>query len=477
LSKIQDNKYENQFVDLVKNFLQHYKANIDLISFEQLKIDAKKDSRKIIFIEIFELIFEKYQQRLNESNQIDFSDMISNATTKINEKKYISPWKYIIIDEFQDLSQSRYQLINSLLIQNLKTKLFCVGDDWQSIYRFSGSDLNLMKSFRHYFGKATIVKLNLTFRFNDMIAYTSEKFIIKNKNQIIKNIYTKFFSKTPKIFIWYLYPDINKSLSIWIEKNKERLKGLNLQLLSRYTHSVEDVNKNKLDSKWYSDVLENITIHKSKGLESDVVIVTDLTQESGFGFPSMKEDDPILELLLPVADKYPYAEERRLMYVAMTRAKNETHLFTYNESPSKFIKELANKKIYKTEVYKNNEKINYCPSEFCVENKGIIMKKTYEKKISFECSLYPNCKYIPGLCLDCEQGFTQIPNMFCSDSDCSNKSDEDLCPKCKLGIMKYRENKYETKMKCSNYKQCDYKENLKPEPPPMLTDKEILNFK
>ena len=84
---------------------------------------------------------------------------------------------------------------------------------------------------------------------------------------------TKFFSKTPKIFIWYLYSDINKSLNVWIEKNKQKLKGLNLQLLSRYKHSYEDLNKKEIESKWHSDVLENITIHKSKGLAIDVVMI------------------------------------------------------------------------------------------------------------------------------------------------------------------------------------------------------------
>ena len=130
--------------------------------------------------------------------------MISEATELVSQKPNLSPYKYIIIDEFQDISEGRYGLINAFLRQNPNTKLFCVGDDWQAIYQFAGSDHKIMTGFAERFGKTTTLKLDLTFRYNDKIAEVSEKFVTKNPSQIPKDIRTNIRKKSPQIFIhWH----------------------------------------------------------------------------------------------------------------------------------------------------------------------------------------------------------------------------------------------------------------------------------
>ena len=119
--------------------------------------------------------------------------MISQSAKLIFENRAISNYKYIIIDEFQDISDGRFNLISEMLLQNSHTKLFCVGDDWQAIYRFAGSDHKIMTNFERMFGNSTILKLDETFRYNDRIAEVSEKFITSNPTQIKKNL--KTFSK------------------------------------------------------------------------------------------------------------------------------------------------------------------------------------------------------------------------------------------------------------------------------------------
>ena len=154
-----------------------------------------------------ESFYIEYQEKLKKNGEIDFEDMINNASNAVREGRFKAPWEYIIIDEFQDCSWGQYRLLRNILHQSNKDKkkilgnndniqgpkLYCVGDDWQSIFRFAGADYNLMLDFRKYLGikkfllnSYTRINLDETFRFNDKIAYTSEKFILENKNQIKK---------------------------------------------------------------------------------------------------------------------------------------------------------------------------------------------------------------------------------------------------------------------------------------------------
>jgi len=94
-----------------------------------------------------------------------------------------------------------------------------------------------------------------------------------------------------------------------------------------------------LKKDWPGQLRPSLTVHRSKGLEADYVILDGLTADK-FGFPSEIEDDPLLGLVLARQDNYPHAEERRLFYVALTRARHQVHLIVDRNQPSPFALEL-----------------------------------------------------------------------------------------------------------------------------------------
>ncbi|MDD2798437.1 MAG: UvrD-helicase domain-containing protein [Bacteroidales bacterium] len=379
------------FTTLVHTFLVLYKSNN--LSIEKLKTIAanNKDERALAFIEIFIPILNSYEIYLKETGEIDFNDMINNAIIEVNKKNYISPYKYIIIDEFQDISLSRYLLIKSLLDQNAETKLFSVGDDWQSIYRFAGSDIGIFTEFENYF-KTTMIQgferktaksyIENTYRFDNQLINTSSNFILKNTNQIAKNL--KSFKQTEKKPITILKYDFNSSiinpLHIALDSISTIVnsKETTILLLGRYEHEIKEIkeksrlkfnfNQNSKEIKithpqYPHFKIDFLTVHSAKGLEADFVII--LNGNAGkYGFPSEISDDPLLNFLLSKSDQFPNGEERRVFYVALTRAKEHIYILTNNETRSKFIDEIeVDEKIEKKHC-------NWCDNGILIERKG-----------------------------------------------------------------------------------------------------------
>ena len=166
---------------MCSEFLEQYKSNQHNI--KDLLIKAGEDERSIAFLHIFEWIKNQYNAYLDSNDLKDFSDMINDGTKALLEGKYQTEWKWIIVDEFQDISAGRLRFINAILEQNPDAKLMVVGDDWQSIYRFAGSDINLVTKFEKYFGRSVEFKLTKSFRFNSQIKDLSQKFIQANPMQ------------------------------------------------------------------------------------------------------------------------------------------------------------------------------------------------------------------------------------------------------------------------------------------------------
>ena len=350
LLKIQENELHIPFVKLIAQFLEHYKSNLHKRTLENIRSEIKYDERTNVFLDIFEEVFKNYQNYLKTNNEIDFNDMINLSSKIVEERRFISKWKYLLVDEYQDISWNRYNLIHSIVNQNKNSKLFCVGDDWQSIYRFAGSDISLMKNFRNYFGRSSVIKLDTTFRFDNQISKTSEKFILKNPNQIKKSLKTLSESHSPSVFLQWsnkLPSDATRDLIEKLSTNKE-INEMSLQILARYNHNLPNNEEIKyVISKWKGKVLQPKSIHALKGLEADIIVVTDLISGKNLGFPSLREDDPILETVLSSKENFPYAEERRLLYVAITRAKKYCYLISDPNNPSEFSKELTEKKFVK----------------------------------------------------------------------------------------------------------------------------------
>ena len=347
---LREAKYTARLSVLVETFLAHFKSN--QMSVSELMRKAKRSksaARNAAFADLFQLFLEKYQAELDSKKprEIDFNDMISSATRYVQDGRFAVPWKYIIVDEFQDISMGRYRLLEAMLKSRDDLHFFAVGDDWQSIYRFAGSDISIMSRFRKFFGRSTIVKLDRTFRFNDRIASVSGAFIQKNPAQIRKTLSTQTQCVSPQVFLHWRDSSVSGradhgALEKAVHSLKENLqhKDPSLLILSRYTHLLPDhAGLKTLAAIWPGQIKSPLTIHRSKGLEADYVIVTGLTADK-FGFPSEIEDDPLLDLVLAKPDRFPNAEERRLFYVALTRARHQVHLLVDRSHPSPFALEL-----------------------------------------------------------------------------------------------------------------------------------------
>ena len=323
-----DEKTLNYFNNIISNFINLFKNYDYNISF----FDHIKTNK---LLEVIKRIYIIYEDELKSSNLIDFNDIINLSYKCILEKGLKRYYKYIVIDEFQDISYNRYKLIK-IIRDSCNSKIFAVGDDYQSIYKFAGSNIKLITNFKKYFGFTRIIKINNTYRYSQELIMVSNKFITKNRRQIKKKIVSSKHKCKPVKIIYYY-----KNMGIKLKKLLEMVDK-NIMILSRNNFDInyiidEDLkyedNKIKFNNKEY--VFRSV--HKSKGLEEDNIIILNLV-DSTFGFPNKKEDK-ILNILLP-KDKYLYEEERRLFYVALTRTRNYVYLFVSKDKPSSFVKEL-----------------------------------------------------------------------------------------------------------------------------------------
>ena len=246
---------------------------------------------------------------------IDYNEMIIQATNLIKNHKYKN-YKYIIIDEYQDISFIRYQLIKAIINQT-KAKLLAVGDDWQSIYGFSGSRIDLFTNFKLYFPYSSIMYLVNTYRNSQKLLDYTTKFILKNPNQIKKNLKSNKKDDKPIIFLYYI--SISQTIKNLLPKLKGKILilGRNNQDINLLKDKEIIIRKNEIiEYKNYQ--AKYMTVHKSKGLEYDNVIIINMKNEL-LGFPSQIKEPLYLNYINN--ETYQYAEERRLFYVALTRTK------------------------------------------------------------------------------------------------------------------------------------------------------------
>lgn len=369
---IQENISEDidAFTQLLNTFLSLLKSNNEQPETLIRRAVNEGNARAALFLELFEPVYTSYESYLNQVGEIDFSDMINSATRLVRNNEFVSPYSYVIIDEFQDISQSRFQLIKALLDQKPDTRLLCVGDDWQSIYRFAGSDIGIFTGFSEYFKSSPLPGferathtsyIENTYRFDNKLIGLSENFILKNPNQMRKSLKSNRVSETIPYTI-HRYDDEQrdsregyKSLCEALEQimNKEP-EGASILLLGRYDFDRKLIKDAPEFTRQYDTTAERydycyngnrqhrinfMTVHTAKGLEADYVILLNCNAGT-YGFPSEISDDPLLNFLLSKADHFPNGEERRLFYVAITRARKHVHILTSLSSPSKFVSEI-----------------------------------------------------------------------------------------------------------------------------------------
>ncbi|MGP3592980.1 DNA helicase IV [Vagococcus sp. WN89Y] len=285
-------------------------------------------------IKLMSPLLKAWKTALKTENAVDFSGLIHQAINVLEKGRFISPWKHILVDEFQDISPQRAALLAALRKQNSQTTLFAVGDDWQAIYRFSGAQLSLTTAFQDYFGEGDLCALDTTYRFNTRIGEVANRFIQQNPWQLAKPLNS--LTKGDKNAVTLLPQEHLDALL-------DKLSGYatpedRILVLARYHHARPE-SLAKAATRWPKLQLDFMTIHASKGQQAEYVIVLGL-QDGADGFPAPARESIMEQALLPQPEAFPDAEERRLLYVALTRARKRVWLLFDKEKPSAFVESL-----------------------------------------------------------------------------------------------------------------------------------------
>lgn len=338
-------KQEETILNLLTSFNFLLKSrNRDLEEINRMVINP---SEKFLLVNIIEPFVNAYNKMEEELDQIDFTDAINQATELCNNG-HRPDYDYILVDEFQDISEDRYRFLESLRRKEPLTKLFCVGDDWQSIYRFAGSDMALFKHFEKYFGYTKKCFMETTYRFGEPAIALSSKFILANPEQAEKHV--RPFREEAETKLDFQptrgaegVAEAIKQLADEIPADKE------IMLLGRYSFDVNILKKTDLAVRQAVDgpyvtyskrKMKFMTVHQSKGLECDYIILMNCNSGT-LGFPADIADNPILRFVLSEPDGYDFSEERRLFYVGITRAKKHTWVLYDEQKPSPFIGEFV----------------------------------------------------------------------------------------------------------------------------------------
>lgn len=477
LETLQDFGAVHDFAVLLSQMLRLYRSSwFDQARLEK-KIKQSADPRQLsAALELLLPIIDDYEAYLKQENKIDFDDMIGKALRYVREGKFTSGWRYILVDEFQDISDPRAQLVKAIKDSTDNCSLFCVGDDWQAIYRFAGSDIDFTSNFESHFGVTKTTSLDKTFRFNNSISDIASRFIQENPSQLKKRMSTLKQVKSPAVV---LHRETDRA-GVGRKKNDSRLyktlehinarvktrKKATVYLLARYWYTLPETTQlNELNRSFPQISIQNHSIHASKGKEADYVVILGLSNGK-HGFPSRKITPPLLEALLPKPEDYKFAEERRLFYVAMTRAKERAYLITDMAIASDFVVELINKK-YPLEL--NEFKVSLTQQLFqhirckgCSSGSMVFrpnIKSQFKRFLG--CTNYPLCKHTEEVCHKCGQAMEHIGRFrVCIDPSC--RAWVPKCPKCDADMI-LRNGKYGEFWSCRNWRSkgvsCESTEN------------------
>ena len=361
---------------------------------------ASRDPRNASFVKVFNQFLSAYESELESLGLPDYAELIHGAADSIFNGAYPFGFSHVLVDEFQDISSDRNRLIDSMKTANPNLEVTCVGDDWQSIYRFSGSDVSIMREASKPKMIRKRVDLTATYRLPQVIADISRTFILKNPLQLEKKVVSKSDLSVPGKVVTH-WDTEQKAGEENLRKVLERIgpdaidPSKSLRILARY---VSNLPEKKLVEKYWEGPIDVSSIHAAKGLEADYVVVMDMVQDFR-GFPSTIEDDPVMGLVMPEKDLHQHGEERRLFYVALTRARQETHLISPISAPSLFTLELLQDELG-VHVGLDLSKNRQCPA--CKSGRILISSSGGGSY----CSNIPLCDFISPLCTKCEKPMT-----------------------------------------------------------------------
>lgn len=457
--RIVELKQVDDFSKLLGTFLRKFKSGSYSLQACETKSDQLKlGKRAQAFLNVFAPVFEEYQKRLE--GRIDFEDMILRAAGYTETGRYVSPFRHILVDEFQDISQSRARLMKALKVQHPDVRVFAVGDDWQSIFRFAGSDISLMRHFGREFGGSfdgeagvhRTVDLGRTFRSVDQIAFAARTFVLRNPAQIQKQIVPAGTATEPAIRVVTVskgedeakLPEVLAAMSAAVAPEA---KPMTVLLLGRYRFVEPNMQDLRRRFPWLTISFK--TIHASKGLEADHVIL--LNADSGrTGFPSEIVDDPLLSLVSPEEEAFQNAEERRVMYVAMTRARHTLTILASNARPSSFVTELKKDPAYGIAAQPGVE----LEEHDCGECGGRLLGVTgKDGRVWYRCEHVQHCGNLLPACQSCG---TALPRSTDGTADvrCRCGATYTTCPECEDGWLVERSGHYGKFLGCVRYPTC-----------------------
>lgn len=389
---------EGEVHRLVRTFMTHVKANSLTRDHVTARVGTllRNPHRAGLFLTLYWAIHAQWQARLAAGGYIDFEDMLILAAQHLEDGNWTSPYELVMVDEFQDASRARARLTRAL-VATPDRYLLAVGDDWQSINRFAGSDLALVTHFHDYFGPGPDVHLSTTFRCHQDIATAASTFITANPTQQVKTVTSVHTqpARSEALEGIHLHEvkttgDTRRGIEqVLTELEDAAAAGhirtrdglVTVDVLGRYRFEQQHVPARP----WRHLRVTFRTVHSAKGLEADYVIVPNMTAGT-FGFPSQIVDDPVLSLPMAQADPYPHAEERRLFYVALTRARRGVHLITPSDTPSPFVTELLTRRLAHPH---GNARAVVCPT--C--QRGVLRPRQSRYGQFYGCSTFPACRH------------------------------------------------------------------------------------
>ena len=441
------------FIDLLQRFLGLYKEGQYDTTMVRNKLSGSgyDIERTEAFLSIFESILSVYQEHLVNTDCIDFSDMIAEATDIIEKGFFYHNYTHILVDEFQDISGGRAKLLKTLLASKTNIRLFAVGDDWQSIYRFNGADLALFTEFAQTFTPATAVQLDKTFRFNDKIHAVSSQFVMANPAQIKKQIVTHIHTNAPAVRLVDIKKDMRNLKSIINVKERKNqaymvslrraLATLNrsadkkgkvasVLIIGRFrqenTPQLKGIDISQLPYSYLN--ISFVTAHASKGLEADYVVLFGIDTGS---FPSTRENDELIDIVLPNKEHFIHGEERRLFYVALTRAKHFVYVLFDGDKSSPFLSEMAKFGLQ----YIDNKLAPQLAKWSCRQCKTGELRPftTKYNKTLYKCSFAPACGTLVNSCKHCNSPLEVNVKGFRRCRGCGEI--EIGCLRCGIGTM------------------------------------------
>ena len=458
----EENRYISRLVNLVCTFIQNFKTN----GYTTDKFFAwnatSKNERTKLFLAICEQCYHEYTKCLKERHAIDFEDMINDSARILREaeERHIVPdFKYIIVDEYQDISRQRFDLTKELS-RLCNAKIIAVGDDWQSIYAYAGSDITLFTHFKEIFGYGLELSITRTYRNAQEVIDIAGGFIQKNTSQIQKALISPKHISNPVIIQTYTeevdrkkYEGRGGKYFLVGETVENIMKEIltdnphsSILLLGRYGFDGFNLTKSadfeywektgNVTSKTFADIeMEFMTVHRAKGLGYDNVIIINAI-DSVYGFPTKIQDDPVLQYVVKIDRTIEYAEERRLFYVALTRTKNRVYIVTPQQRPSEFVRELVRDypnvslRGHLDEHQHNAGDIKHCP--ICGYPLQLRYKKAYGLKLWM-------CSNEPEIC------------DFLTNDLKGNGMSIIKCDSCKDGYLIVKQGKNSPFLGCTNY--------------------------